>query len=186
MLFKPGDRVRFLDEVGEGIVVEYRSQDAVIVHTEEGFDMTYSASKLVSIVADSDYGMDTYGGMTEASFQDKIRNDQPKKRPQESAADEKKYANTDEIEVDLHIHNLVSTAAGLTNFDMVQIQLQKVYETIQMARERRVKKIVFIHGIGEGKLRTEIRTRLKAMGNLEYFDASYRRYGQGATEVKLF
>lgn len=186
MLFKPGDRVRFLDEVGEGVVVEYQGQHAVVVRTEDGFDFTYQAAQLVPVVADSDYGLDTYGGMTEASFQEKIKADQPKVTMPQSSSKSRKAAPVDELEVDLHIHHLVSTVAGLTNGDMVQIQLQKVYETIAIARERRIKKVVFIHGKGEGKLRTEIRAMLKTMGNLEFFDASFRRYGQGATEVRLY
>jgi dsDNA-specific endonuclease/ATPase MutS2 len=48
------------------------------------------------------------------------------------------------------------------------------------------KKIVFIHGVGNGKLKHELRRILDAeYKNLRYQDASFKEYGFGATMVLL-
>jgi dsDNA-specific endonuclease/ATPase MutS2 len=47
-------------------------------------------------------------------------------------------------------------------------------------------KIIFIHGKGEGVLRTAIEKELKTRyKSCEYQDASFREYGFGATSVKI-
>jgi dsDNA-specific endonuclease/ATPase MutS2 len=54
------------------------------------------------------------------------------------------------------------------------------------AQAKRLTKIVFIHGVGEGVLRSEIRHELRKYENVEFLDGDYREYGQGATEVRLW
>jgi dsDNA-specific endonuclease/ATPase MutS2 len=50
----------------------------------------------------------------------------------------------------------------------------------------KTKKIVFIHGIGNGKLKYEIRKTLDSKySRLKYQDASFKEYGYGATMVIL-
>ena len=49
--------------------------------------------------------------------------------------------------------------------------------------DKRYHKVVLIHGVGEGVLRTEIHNYLNTLQRIEYNDASYRIYGYGATEV---
>ena len=48
------------------------------------------------------------------------------------------------------------------------------------------RKIVVIHGVGEGVLRHEIRKELDIYHPyFEYYDASYDQFGYGATEIRL-
>jgi len=74
---------------------------------------------------------------------------------------------------------------GLTNGDMLQIQLTHARKKLEDAVIRRCRKVVFIHGVGNGRLKTEIRQMLQGYTGLEFFDASLSKYGQGATEVRL-
>ena len=49
-----------------------------------------------------------------------------------------------------------------------------------------LRKIVFIHGKGEGVLRAEIEKQLKSRyRHCEYQDASFQQYGFGATQVTI-
>ncbi|MDR1678392.1 MAG: DUF2027 domain-containing protein [Prevotellaceae bacterium] len=90
------------------------------------------------------------------------------------------------IEIDLHIHELLDSTAGMSNADMLQYQLEKFHQTLAENKNRKGQRIVFIHGKGEGVLRNEI---LKQLRNKypNYFvqDASFREYGFGATMVTV-
>ncbi|MDP4238547.1 MAG: DUF2027 domain-containing protein [Bacteroidota bacterium] len=92
----------------------------------------------------------------------------------------------DVIEVDLHINELLDSTVGLSNGDMLQCQLDKFHTVLAENKNRKGQKIVFIHGKGEGVLRTEIEKLLKTRYKTYYFqDASFREYGFGATMVTI-
>ena len=69
--------------------------------------------------------------------------------------------------------------------EIVQLQLDHFDKKLNEAIERGVSKVIFIHGRGEGRLKNAIREVLKRYPNCEYLDADYRRYGVGATEVRV-
>jgi hypothetical protein len=99
---------------------------------------------------------------------------------------EKTPKGSDLIEVDLHIHELVDTTNGLSNADMLQLQLDKFHAVIAENSSRKGQKIVFIHGKGEGVLRSEIMKALKTRYKTFYVqDASFREYGFGATMIVI-
>ena len=81
---------------------------------------------------------------------------------------------------------LLDTTAGLTSSEILDYQLGKVRETLDQYRHAKGRKIVFIHGKGEGVLRNallkEIRDKYK---NCSCQDASFREYGFGATMVTV-
>ncbi len=87
-------------------------------------------------------------------------------------------------EIDLHIEELVKSVEGMSNADMLHVQLSHFRKTLDAALIRRQSTIVFIHGVGNGVLRQEIRKELKELG-LKHSDASHALYGGGATEVHL-
>ena len=90
------------------------------------------------------------------------------------------------IVVDLHINALLDSTAGMSNSDILNYQLEKVRNTIFEYKNQKGRKIVFIHGKGEGVLRQavihELRYRFK---NMPYQDASFQEYGYGATQVTI-
>jgi len=89
-------------------------------------------------------------------------------------------------EVDLHIEELMENYSGKENFELLTIQLEYFSKMIENAIVHKFKKIIFIHGVGNGKLKQEIITKLKNnYPDLKYNDASFLRYGKGATEVIL-
>ena len=91
------------------------------------------------------------------------------------------------LEVDLHIHELLDDFRGLSNSEMVEIQMQHFHQQLNEAMKKGAKRVVFIHGVGAGTLKLEIRKELDRMkGKLDYQDASFKEYGYGATMVRIF
>jgi len=90
------------------------------------------------------------------------------------------------IEVDLHIHELADDYSQLTNTEMVNIQMDHFREALLKALSSNATKIVFIHGVGNGTLKHEIRKELeRKYPKLIFQDASFKEYGFGATLVYL-
>ena len=90
------------------------------------------------------------------------------------------------LEIDLHINQLLETTAGMDNAAILEYQLQKFNEVMQENIKRKGQKIVFIHGKGDGVLKSELLKSLKGKYRGCYFqDASFREYGFGATMVTI-
>ena len=92
----------------------------------------------------------------------------------------------DVVEVDLHIEELIDSTSGLSNREILEIQLDKFHREMKLAIDTNVKRIVFIHGVGNGVLKQEIAKKLKSSyAKYNYQDASFQEYGFGATMVIL-
>jgi len=89
-------------------------------------------------------------------------------------------------EVDLHIEELIDNYSGRDNFELLTIQMTYFNKMIESAIANKFRRIIFIHGVGNGKLKSEIINRLKERyPDLNYADASMLKYGHGATEIEL-
>jgi hypothetical protein len=88
------------------------------------------------------------------------------------------------FEIDLHIEELLDDTMGMDNAAIIQHQLRVFERCIDEARALRLWKFVAIHGVGKGVLRDEVRKLIRSEG-LNFQDASYQRYGYGATEVLM-
>ncbi|MGQ1890502.1 DUF2027 domain-containing protein [Thermophagus sp. OGC60D27] len=96
----------------------------------------------------------------------------------------KKQNRPEIIEVDLHIHELLDNTSGLTSAEILKIQLDKFHAVMEEHQKLKGQKIVFIHGIGNGTLKHEVRRQLNTRYKKHSFqDASFREYGYGATLV---
>jgi dsDNA-specific endonuclease/ATPase MutS2 len=90
------------------------------------------------------------------------------------------------MEVDLHIHHLTTKDKHMSNYEMLNLQLDTAKRQLEFAINKRIQKIVFIHGVGEGVLRLELETLFGRYDNVKFYDADYQKYGLGATEVYVF
>ncbi len=105
-------------------------------------------------------------------------------------AENKKQARpsgTDRIlEVDLHIHEITDDYSSLSPGEIIELQIKRFYSALEDGLKNKVRKIVFIHGVGNGNLKYEV---IKALNerypDLVYQDASFKEYGYGATMVYL-
>ena len=98
-----------------------------------------------------------------------------------------KHKVDDQIaEVDLHIGELATDVSRLSNVQIIGLQMDYMKKCFEQAAVERLKKIIFIHGVGNGTLKNEILRYLRQAPDIEFYDASYARYGMGATEVLFY
>jgi hypothetical protein len=105
-----------------------------------------------------------------------------------SKAKEKKtvFQGSDTLEVDLHIETIRNDYSGLSNGDILRIQMGCFRSALEDAISNKMKRIVFIHGVGNGTLKLELRNELKRnYPEFTWQDASFKEYGFGATMVHL-
>ncbi len=119
-------------------------------------------------------------GRLEEGLKQKKAADRPKRQPV------KKQKLTSVLEVDLHITELVDSTAGLSPADMLNLQVDEFRKVMDENLKNHGRKIVFIHGKGEGVLRSALMKELnhRYKGH-DVQDASFREYGFGATQVTI-
>lgn len=131
-----------------------------------------------------------------ASIREKVAATQPKKaapqrpQPAPSAPGTSKPhqdpAKMPPLEVDLHIHALLDTTAGMDASDMLNYQLSVFHKTMREHQQELGRRIVFIHGKGEGVLRKALLDELRRFyPACAWQDASFQQYGFGATQVTV-
>ncbi len=113
----------------------------------------------------------------EKELAEKIESDKPK------VVAPKPDNKSNDIEViDLHAHEILDNTNGMTNGEIIQAQLARFTIALDaVVRSGKRGKIIFIHGVGSGKLRREIDIVLrKEYPKLVSQDASFKEYGYGA------
>ena len=90
-----------------------------------------------------------------------------------------------EAEVDLHIEALTDHPERLSDVEKHELQKRFFRTCLNHALLNGFKKVVFIHGVGRGVLKTEIHNELDLYDNVQYVDAPMSLYGAGATEVYI-
>ena len=87
-------------------------------------------------------------------------------------------------EIDLHIENLRTGTGKMNNAEILRIQLSHFDAFLEKALRMGVGNIFVIHGLGKGKLKNEIATKLINHPHVKTFKNEYHpKYGFGATEV---
>lgn len=267
-----GDKVRFLNDVGGGIVSGFQKGGIVLVQDEDGFEMPVLSSEVVVVnpepVSPSPAQAVKASPLPEKKPR-KEKHEEPteediriaelkeyyqKKRPQQSAVpvrtapkEENKYPKTalstpatgvdgsgedlearvirlemtvrklqmrlerledakalrektkaattrhepsanrnEPLEIDLHAEELLETTAGMGAREIKDYQLQTVRRTMNEHLRDKGRKLVFIHGNGEGVLRKAVTDLLRReFPGCPCQDASFQQYGFGATMVTI-
>jgi dsDNA-specific endonuclease/ATPase MutS2 len=192
--FKVGDRVRFLNDEGEGIILSFPSPNIALVEDSTGFAYEHEVRELVHVVP-LDKELKKYEDVNPdlASLLERnIDAEMVKKANADFKAIYKGKQGSeikgkgDWMEVDLHAHELLESQRGMTNGDIVVYQLEHFERMLRNAEEKKMKRVIFIHGVGQGVLRQEIRRILNEYyPHCEFMDAPYHIYGYGATEVRI-
>ena len=88
--------------------------------------------------------------------------------------------------IDLHAEKLLDNTGGMSSADILNYQLDHFRRIMKEHRHEKGKKIIFIHGKGEGVLRHAIIHELVYRYRpCTYQDASFQEYGYGATQVTI-
>ena len=173
--FEIGDFVEVLDETIKGKIIAIQ-QGKITLAIEDGFELVFDAVQLIP--ASNNIQVTNY----EAA---RVKREKEVPQKQRGTKIKPKDRNGPKMEVDLHIHQLTANTRGMTNFDMLNLQLETAKRQLEFALRKRIQKIVFIHGVGEGVLKEELQYLFKRYP-VEYYDADYQKYGLGATEVYVF
>lgn len=180
--FNIGDTVAVLDDVIRG-TVSVVSSKFITIESTDGFPLQFQPNELV-IIRENQSELSKYSDISNELFSEKLNSRERKKNTPIFKSD----LDTDNdpiMEVDLHINQLVKSSAGMDNFDIMNIQMDTAKHKLEFAIKNRIPKIVFIHGVGEGVLKSELYFLLKNY-NVNYYAASYKKYGMGATEVYIY
>jgi dsDNA-specific endonuclease/ATPase MutS2 len=177
MCLEIGNKVAVLDDVLKGIVVSI-DKDTISIETEDGMIFSFTPSELVKIDVEQHH-LSKYSDINNPFLKEKNSENTPKK------SHFKKEKNEVILEVDLHINQLTKSTRGMDNYDMLNLQIETAKRKVEYAISKRISKIVFIHGVGEGVLKAELQFLLNNYP-VKYYDASYKKYGLGATEVYIY
>ena len=180
MDFKIGDRVEALDEDLMGTITKIAG-NKITIETTDGFELEFSNKELVKSVDNNFLGANVF---SKSSLSEAISQKETKKRKSIKVKAKERYQPT--LEVDLHIHQLTNSSSGMSNHDMLTLQIDTAKRQLEFAIRKRIQRIVFIHGVGEGILKIELEYLFKRYDNLKFYEADYQKYGQGATEVYIF
>lgn len=184
--FRIGDRVSFLDEVGGGVVIEILGATHVRVRTHEGFELGHPVGRLVRAeqvpysVSDHQAGMVAANDALAERMRRKLAG-----RPAKAGKTPKRPDDQGVAEVDLHLHEIVENEASLQPEERLSYQLAYFERSLEAAIRDGKRKLIVIHGVGEGVLREEVRRILQFYDGVQFHDADMRRYGAGATEVLI-
>ena len=107
-------------------------------------------------------------------------------KPQPSVKKASITGTNEPLVVDLHIDELVDTTRGMSRADMLNLQVDTFRKVMDENIRNYGKKIIFIHGKGEGVLRHALYKELTHMyRGHDIQDASFAEYGHGATQVTI-
>lgn len=175
-----GDIVEAIDDAISGNVIKVEG-NIITIETTDGFEMTFEAHELIVSVKVNRLENAVYNSDIET-----VKREKETTKRKHSHSVKPKERHNPKFEVDLHIHQLTDSTKGMTNFDMLNLQIDTARRQLEFAIKKRIPKMVFIHGVGEGVLRQELETLLGRYNNVKFYDADYRTYGIGATEVRIF
>jgi hypothetical protein len=187
MNFKIGDKVRFLNSDGHGIITKILDLERVELENNYGFLEEYKISELVPERKQEDYQTENL------AFNQEIKSKLNSENTNNKNFDLKRkfrhlesYGSKERVVLDLHIENLIDSHNGMSNSAILKIQMSHFKSFLNKSIDKKQRKIVVIHGVGEGVLRHEIRKELDIYHPyFEYYDASYDDFGYGATEIRL-
>jgi dsDNA-specific endonuclease/ATPase MutS2 len=168
--FKIGDKISFLNEKGTGVITNILTNYRVLVMNDDGFEISYPLSELVLLASKSEYKMD--------SKWKNEKEEQEIKPPSHLAVDEA-------WEVDLHLHELLDSYLQKSDYEKLTFQIKYFKKCMDAAIAHRIKKVIFIHGVGKGTLKQEILHALKDYERVRNYDAPFRKYGYGALAVEI-
>ncbi|MFN3754896.1 Smr/MutS family protein [Flavobacterium sp.] len=169
-----GDKVSVLDDAIDGIVVDVKGNE-VTIETTDGFNLTFKSNELIKVGNTSD--------MNFSFNKSQIISEKEIPKPNYTNTEKKSKKEIPVPDFDLHIEKLVKSYKSMSNYDILTLQIETAKRHIEFAIRNRIPKIVFIHGVGEGILKSELDFMLGRYDNVTFQDANYQKYGQGATEV---
>ena len=172
-----GDVVVVTDDVLKGVISSINGEN-IMVETEDGFTLKFHPNELIKIPEEQSEIAKKVVVSHHLSQKTEY------KKIGKAVKQKKSKELTPAMEVDLHIQKLTKSTKGMDNYDMLSLQMDTAKHKIEFAIRNKIPRVVFIHGVGEGVLREELHFLLNSYP-VKISEASYQKYGMGATEVYL-
>ena len=181
-MIKKGDFVETIDDQIKGSVIAVLDGIVTII-TADGFELEFTNSELVKLPETS---LPDLAHVPSEALEEKRKGG--KKRGKKTLnISSKSKKEIPPMEVDLHIGQLTRSTKGMTSHEMRSLQLDTAQRQLDFAFAKRILRIVFIHGVGDGILKADLEALFKRYEErLTFYDADYKKYGRGATEVRIF
>lgn len=174
---KLGDKVYVLDANFSGHITKIDGSQ-INIKTEDGFEMMFDISELIKV---DDELFNSYP-ISKLNYKEiQFQNTDEKKKNKFKINKQRK----DITVVDLHIDKLISFQRKLEKYEILSFQLKIAKKKLDLAILNGTKRIIFIHGVGQGILKFELEKILRLYNNLEFYPANFKEYGYGATEVSI-
>lgn len=174
-MFEIGNTVSVIDDNIDGIVSAIEGE-IIVIETKDGFPMKFHRTKLVK-TGSTDFH---FKGIASA----KAQKENFKKRAKRTV--KPKERDEAEMVIDLHIEKLVKSKHGMSNYEILTKQLDTAKYYLELAIKKGMRKIVFVHGVGEGVLKADLYSLFRRYDNIRFYEASYAKFGQGATEIYIY
>lgn len=162
---KTGDKVSVIDENFRGKIIAVLP---LTYEVEDEFGFTYQFLKSKVVSADQD-------------LYDNIRII----KKQETSKPISKKHNKEAFKIDLHFENLVKNPRDYDSFERLLIQKEKLNEAIEFCRKHKLKRLLIIHGIGDGVLQKMVYDIISGLPYVEYDEDGFFYHQSGNLEVKF-
>ena len=164
-MFSIGEVISILNETGNYTVVSIGSE-VINVVDEHGFDLAISLDKAVKI----------HHFKTGAiSIKD---SDKPKPKKQTKFAEEVPR-------LDLHFESFDTHKYEVSAHEKFTIQMNTFKRFINDHLKNKTTRVLIIHGVGEGRLKSEILACLRGRNGYDMNDANYSQRGVGASYIDI-
>lgn len=180
MKLSKGDYISVLDEDLKGTIINIVG-NTITIETTDGFELEFQDNELIKVETDNTLRTDAF---SKSSFEEVVSQKAIPKKKSLKVKPKERYQPT--LEVDLHIHQLTNSTRGMNKHDMLTLQLDTAKRQLEFAMRKRIQKVVFIHGKGEGVLKIELEYLFGRYNNVKFYEANYKKYGLGATEVYIY
>ncbi|MFT3886052.1 MAG: Smr/MutS family protein [Flavobacteriales bacterium] len=183
-----GDEVLLVNEAGGGIVLELLGL-RVKVRTRDRFELEYPLSAVVKVEPGLVYRVSDHHARLVAAndrMQERIQRDKGRGANERNGGKAVgKREDPSRMEIDLHLHELIDDERHLSDGEKLRFQLDYFERMLNTAIREKKRKLIVIHGVGEGVLREEVRKVLQFYEGCRFDDADPRRYGYGATAIDI-
>ena len=175
---KVGDLVNFMGDNSQGKVVAILPENNYEIEIDAGFTIPVNRFEI-----EKKWVQDIEFDEKQLKRQKKIDKNKSSNRVSKPHKAPSKFFHDHEI--DLHIENLIESWMGLSNFDIVSIQLSSFRKRFNQALVNNEPFLVVIHGVGKGVLRNEIYNYLRQFPDIKVGPADTKIYGMGASEIRI-
>ena len=175
---KVGDLVNFMGDNSQGKVVAILPENNYEIEIDAGFTIPVNRLEI-----EKKWVQDIEFDEKQLKRQKKIDKNKSSNRVSKPHKAPSKFFHDHEI--DLHIENLIESSMGLSNFDIVSIQLSSFRKRFNKALVNNEPFLVVIHGVGKGVLRNEIYNYLSLFPDIKVGPADVNIYGMGASEIRF-